>query len=232
MTTTNLNSWRAAAIAIFVGAIVNVAQAQTSPAPLFQNASLTGTGNTITATRVPVVISATITIYVDITLQFNSDSNGNLTLASGFPQIAASASTLTGNFTAGIYVGPATLFNGKGLISVTGPSVSDSGATLWSLAAAAGTDPSLYFTSANWWVGPIANNPYSTRIQKANITSTAYAYGIETSTASAPDPWYSGTNGNLIGVTQTGNVISIATFSTNGGGDQSTPYAIVSFTLQ
>jgi hypothetical protein len=219
-------------MAIFICAVTNIAHAQ--PAPLFQNATLTGSGNTITATRVPVVLSATLIIYVDVTLQFNSDNNGNLTLASGFPQISPSASLLTGNFTAGTYLGPTTLFNGKGLISVNGPAVLAAGATLWSLTTAPGTDPSLYFTSANWYAGPIANTPYADRITAAKINTTqyAYSYGIASSIDTAPTPWFSGNTGNLIGVSQTGNVLSIATFSTNGGNDKSTPYAILNFTLQ
>lgn len=231
MTTAVLNSWRVAAISILICAFMNVAQAQ--PAPLFQNATLTGSGNTITATRVPVVISASLIIYVDVTLQFTSDSNGTLTVATGFPQTVASASLLTGNFSAGTYVGPPNLFNGKGLMTVSGPAVSSGGATLWSLTAATGTDPTFYFTSANWWVGPTANNPYATRINAAKLTSTAYAYGIATTLGNAPYPWYSGTSGTLIGVTQTAaNTLTMACFSYGGVEDQNVPYATLTFTLQ
>ena len=88
-------------LAVMIGAVMSVAQAQTTPAPAFQNATLTGSGNTITATRIPVVLSSTVTIYVDMTLQFNSDSNGNLTLASGFPQFAQSPAVVTGGFHCG-----------------------------------------------------------------------------------------------------------------------------------
>lgn len=178
------------------------------------------------------MLSATVIIYVDLTLQFTSDANGNLTLANGFPQTAPSPTLLMGNFTAGTYVGPPNLFNGKGLITVSGPAVSSGGATLWSLTAAAGTDPGIYFTSANWWVGPIANNPYATRINAAKLTSTAYAYGIAT-TGSAPLPWASGGVGTLIGATQTSaSTLTIACFSYNGSEDQSVPYATITFTLQ
>jgi hypothetical protein len=231
MTKRVLNSWCATATAVFIGAILNTAQAQTTPAPLFQNAVLTGSGNTITATRVPVMLSATLIIYVDVTLQFTSDSNGNLTL--GTPQYSPSPMLQTGNFKTGTYLGPTTLFGGNGLLSVNGPSVSDGGATMWSLTTAPGT-ASVYPTSVNWWVGPIANNPYAARINAAKITSTAYAYGIASTAVStgAPAPWASGSEGTLIGVSQTGNVLSIASFSFNGASDQSTPYAILTFTLQ
>jgi hypothetical protein len=230
MTTTALNSCRAAAIALLISVTIGVAHAQ--PAPLFQSATLTGSGNTITATRVPVALSATLIIYVDVTLQFNSDSNGNLTLASGFPQIVSSPALVTGNFTSGTFLGPTTLFKGNGLIAVSGPAVLDAGATMWSLTTAPGTDPSIYIASADWYVGPIATNPYATRISAAKITSTAYSYGILTGGPNCATPWCSGALGNLVGFSQTGNVLSIATFSYNGESDQNTPYAVLTFTLQ
>jgi hypothetical protein len=232
MTKKVLTSWCATAMAMSVGATMNVARAQTTPAPLFQNATLTGSGNTITATRVPVMLSTTLIVYVDVTLQFTSDSNGNLTLATGFPQYAPSASLLTPSFKAGTYLGPSTLFGGNGLLSVNGPSVADGGATMWSLTTAPGTNVGVYPTSVNWWVGPIANNPYAARIAAAKITSTAYSYGVASTASSAPGPWVSGSNGILIGVSQTGNVLSIASFSFNGASDTNTPYAILTFTLQ
>src|ERR1035438_8970139 len=119
------NSWCRAtrltttfAIVVFASAcVVALAQSQT-PSAMFQNSTLTGSGNTINATRVPVVISSTLTIYVDMTMQFNVDSNGNLTMAAGYPRIVPSATLLTGNFKAGTYVAPSTKFNGKGLVKI------------------------------------------------------------------------------------------------------------------
>jgi hypothetical protein len=218
--------------ALFISTLSGVARAQTPPTPLFQNATLSGSGNTITATRVPVVISATQTIYVDIAIQFNSDANGVLTIANGFPQINQSPNLLTGGFQAGTYLGPLSLFNGKGLISVSGPTVEDGGYTFWSLTTAPGTDPGVYPTSANWYVGPIANNPYAARINAAKITNTTYSYGIMTSSGGCIAVWCTAGTGNLIGVSQTGNVLSIATFSYEGGSDQNVPYAILTFTKQ
>ncbi len=76
---------RAASLAIAGIALMGLAEARTPPSALFQNATLTGSANTITATRVPVAISSTLTIYVDIAKQFTADANGNLTLAAGYP---------------------------------------------------------------------------------------------------------------------------------------------------
>src|ERR1017187_11030529 len=129
MITASLNSLRrvvrlTVTFAVVIGALTCVSQAQT-PSALFQNATLTGSGSTITATRVPVALSTTLIIYVDITMQFNADSNGNLTMAAGYPQIVASPTLLSGGFKAGNYVAPGNLFNGKGFVTVGGPGVTD-----------------------------------------------------------------------------------------------------------
>lgn len=216
-------------------AVAFVARAQGQiPSAMFQNSTLTGSGNTMTATRVPVRISSSLTIYVDITTQFNVDLNGNLTMSAGYPQIVPSATLLTGNFKAGTYVAPSTLFNGKGLVTVGGPGVTDGGTTTWSLNAATGADASLYPVSATWWVGPIANNPYAARLNKAGITSTAYAYGVAYGNSYQPWAWSNASNGTLIGATQSGNVISLVSFTYYTGGanvDSSAPVGQISFTL-
>jgi len=229
MITKSLSSWRRAAIATAALAFACVVHAQTPPAALFQNATLTSSGSTITATRVPVMISSTLIIYVDMTMQFNADANGNLTMAPGFPQIVPSPTLLAGNFKAGNYVAPSTMFNGKGFVTVSGPGVTDGGATTWSLYAGSGADPSLYPTVATWYVGPIANNPYAARVKAAGITSTAYTYGVAYPGSCYVNAWRN--SSILIGVAQNGNVISMASFTGSGGNDNSTPMGLVSFTL-
>ncbi|HUB80591.1 MAG TPA: hypothetical protein VMB03_17425 [Bryobacteraceae bacterium] len=219
------------AAAVMTG-LIHLAQAQGTSTPMFQNATITGSGNAITATRVPVLLSTSLVVYVDVTIQFNADQNGNLSI-SGSPTFAQSATPITGNFVAGTYLAPNTMFNGKGLIVVSGPAVGDGGTTMWSLTTAPGTDPSIYPVSATWWVGPLANNPYATRLNAASITSTAYSYGI----ASAQNgdciaPWCAGVTGNIIGVSQTGNVLTIASFSDDGTLDKNVPYSILTFTKQ
>lgn len=231
MTRRSLNQWRrvvrlAACLAIVAIALTCVAQAQTPPSALFQNATLTGSGSTITATRVPVAISATLTIYVDIAMQFVADANGNLTMAAGYPQIVPSPTLLTGSGKAGNYVGPGNLFNGKGNVIVSGPGVGDGGTTTWSLGAAIGADGST-LTSATWYVGLIANSPMAARLKAANITSTAWSYGV--SGASVAN--YRWCAGSLIGVSQTGNAVTIANFTDRSCNDQSAPQDQVTFTL-
>ena len=126
-------------LAILMICVIAVrAQTPAPPYALFQYASLTGSGNTITATQVPVVTATGVTVYENLTLQFNVDSNGNLTLAPGYPQSIPAPAILTSGFKPGTYVGPSNVLAGKALITVSGPGVSAGGATTWSLSAAPG----------------------------------------------------------------------------------------------
>jgi hypothetical protein len=215
-------------------AVAFVARAQGQiPSAMFQNSTLTGSGNTMTATRVPVRISSSLTIYVDITTQFNVDLNGNLTMSAGYPQIVPSAALLTANFKAGTYVAPSTLFNGKGFITVSGPGVSNGGATAWSLSTASGSDPGTTPATATWYVGPIANNPLAARLTQLGITSSAWSYGVGTGPNSgswSSYDWGTWMAGSIIGVSQTGNAITIASFSF-AGGDKASPQDQITFTL-
>jgi len=232
-----LNPWRRTArlvttFAIVVLASTCVARAQTQPPyALFQNSALTGSGNTINATRVPVVISSSLTIYVDLTIQFNVDSNGNLTLTANYPQVAPSPVLLTGNFKAGTYVGPPTFLGGKALITVTGPGVLDGGVTSWVVSTAAGASGSTCPTTATFYAGPIASNPLATRLTAAKITSTAWSYGFNGTSTCSNNNWLTG---GLIGVSQIGNTITIASFTAAGyigSSDYNTPQDQVTFTL-
>lgn len=211
---------------------LDLAQAQT-PGPQFQYAALTGSGNIITLTRVPVVTSSGQTVYQDITLQFDNDGNGNLTLTNGFPMFALSPGLQVSSFQAGKYIGPASLANGNALITVNGPGVVNGGSTAWSSTSPAGADPCTVPASASWYVGPLSNNPMATRLTKAGITSTAWNYGISgngiafSCGGSLSFHW---SNGSIIGVSQTGNSITFASF-TNNGFDQASPVDQVTYTL-
>ncbi len=133
---------------------------------------------------------------------------------------------MTGSGKAGNYVGPSTLFNGQGYVTVSGPGVTGGGATTWSLSAANGAYQTT-LSSATWFVGPIANNPLAARIGKAGITSTAWSYGV-CGGAGVNHSWY---GGGLIGVSQTGNALTIANFTLGSSSDSSMPKDQVTFTL-
>jgi len=203
---------------------------QSTPAPpyaLFQDSTITSSGNSITAVRVPVVLTGK-TIYENITLSFAVGSSGNLTLMPGYPKVIPSPVVMTAGFKAGRYVGPSNVFGGTAIIAVSGPGVTSGGATEWSLAAAAGAAGYTYPCSATWYVGPLTSNPLYSRLKAAGITSTAWTYGIIGSSECAVD------NNNwdprsLVGFSQTGNTLTIVSFSTNGA-DYSTPRDQITYT--
>lgn len=194
----------------------------------FQYATLTGTTNTINATMVPVVYGAKVT-YKDITIPVTVSATGVVSV--GAATVVASPVIQANNFKAGTYVAPSNMFGGKGLVVVSGPGVTAGGATEWSLAAAAGADGCTYPVAATWYVGPptAANNPLAARLKKAGITSTAYSYGVlGGSSAGCPDNHFD--PGSLIGASQTGNSLTVVSFSYNGGTtDYNTPQESLPF---
>ncbi len=214
-----------------LSAAVFVARAQTPQPPyaLLEYSTLTGSGNRITATQIPVVTASGVTVYLNATLQFDVDSNGNLTLSPGFPQLSAAPTILASSFKAGRYVGPSTIANGRAFITVAGPGVSDGGATQWSLSTTTGSDPGTYPRTATWYVGPIASNPYAARLKNAGVTSTAWSYGVSNS----PCRENTFCTNSLIGVSQIGNTITIVSFSggSNGALDYVTPTDQITYTL-
>jgi hypothetical protein len=207
--------------------------AAAAPYAEFQFATLTGTSNVLNATLVPVV-TASGTTYVNVTLTFNVAANGTITVAAGSPAVVASPIVGATSFKAGNYIAPSNVSNGKGLVTVNGPGVVAGGASVWTLTTAAGADACSYPASATWYVAsPTAtNNPMAARLKNAGITSTAYSYGV---TGDQPcigaANWYSG---SLIGVSQSGNSITIVSFSDDGsyeGGDRNTPYSQITYVL-
>lgn len=219
--------------------ISSVARAQPQPPyALFQFSTLTGSGTTITATQVPVVIGSGITVYVNLTMQFNVDANGSMTLAPGYPQVVAAPILLSSSFLAGKYVGPSSILGGKVTATVSGPGVSDGGASVWSLNATS-SDPCTYPSSATWYTGPIVSSPVAARLTKAGITSTAWSYGVGggpgyfvTCASGSGFSKYFWGPGTLIGVSQSGNAITIASFTDAAAGvDRNAPVDQITFTL-
>lgn len=210
--------------------VVASAQGPAPPYALFDQAILTGSGNTITATQIPVVTGSGAVVYLNAKLQFNVDSSGNLTIASGYPQVSQAPTLLTSGFKAGTYVGPSNVAGGKAIITVTGPGVTDGGATMWSLSSAAGASSSTYPITGTWYVGPIANNPNAARLSKAGITSTAFSYGTVGGAVTGVNQCSWSDNG-LIGASQVGNTLTLVAFSGSGCSDSSTPLDQITYTL-
>ncbi len=207
------------------------AQPQTTPTPpyvLFQDSTLTGSGSTVTASRLAVVL-ATGTIYEDVTMQFDVDAQGNLTVAPGYPQIVPSATPIVTHFRAGTYVGPSTILGGKATITVSGPGAGPGGTTEWTIAAQTGADPCTYPSSATWYVGPLANNPLASRLQKIGITFAGYSYGTGSSQCTNAFDWNN--TSTLLGFSQVGNALTVYSY-TYENSDSLTPVAQITYTRQ
>jgi hypothetical protein len=103
----NSNLWRrAAGTAISLTALTScafVANAQTAPTPpcaAFQYSTLTDSGDTSVATWLPVV-AAGGTVYKNVVLLFTFDTDGNLILAPGYPQVTKASAIIASDFKAG-----------------------------------------------------------------------------------------------------------------------------------
>ena len=232
----NRYAWRRAArlatfVMVFTSALAVVARAQNPQPPyaLFQYSTLTGSGNTITATRIPVVTTPGTTIYMNMTLQFDVDANGNLTISSGYPQFVPAPTLQVSSFMAGRYVGPSAIYSGGLTITVSGPGIADGGATEWSLAATSDAHPGTYPTSASWYVGPLPSNPLAARLKSAGITSTAWSYGVGSAQFTINGGrWNTNT---LLGVSQIGNTLTIVSFTDGNGKDYALPQDQITYTL-
>ena len=198
-----------------------------SPGPQLQYAAVTGSGNILTVTRVPVVTTAGSTVFQDVTIQFDFDPLGNLTLSNGFPMVNSSPNFPVSSFQPGKYSGPSNFFGGNGSIILNGPGLIPGGVTAWSIAAAPGADGCTYPYSAAFYTGPVESSPLAPRLKKANITSNAWSYGTIGS-AGCFNNWSSNT---LIGASQIGNTLTIASFGSRGANDTNTPVDQVTYTL-
>jgi hypothetical protein len=197
-----------------------------APYSLFQYSALTSSTDTVNATRVPVVDSTGKIHYWDVSLLFDANSAGDLTLAAGYPKISKSANPNSANFKAGTYVAPSIDFGGTGIIVVAGPSVLPGGGTAWTISLPNGSNGGTDPNSAVWYVEPIASNPLAARIQAAGITSTQWSYGLGSG--------YGWAGNSLLGFMQVGNTLTIADF-TQGNfpySDHSMPVAQITYTLK
>jgi hypothetical protein len=161
-------------------------------------------------------------MYLNMTLQFNVDHNGNLTIATGYPQFVPAPTEFVSSFKAGRYQqsGTSSVYY---IATVAGPGVTTGGATEWTLANAYSyTHP----YTATWYVGPNSSSPIAARLQKAGITSTAWSYGIAGGSG-LPYPW---AYNSMIGVSQVGNTLTFVSF-TDSSGDHSQPVDQITFTL-
>lgn len=213
-----------------LGAVLVGPAIAASPTPYLQDSTIVGSGGTITATDVPVQTSAGSLVYKDVTIQLNAATNGNLTIAPGYPKVVNAISPILNNFVAGHYVGPPTLGSGKFLVTVNGPGVSAGGATAWSLTPSSGAYCGTYPQSVTWYTGPIASNPLAVRLKKAGISSSFYSYGIVGfNPACAAGSYGYFESGALVGISQIEGSLTIVSFTY--GGDSPVPLSEITYSL-
>lgn len=227
----------AAGLAAIAGLLAFPLSAQDIPVPQprFQYAAITGSNNTITLTRVPVLLVGGTYAYQDLTLEFSIDTDGNWSLAKS--TIVASPELVVSGFKPGNYRPPKAYTDfGEGYISVSGPGVLSSTATAWTVSAVIDKDlknsiwdKTPYPESATFYVSPLATHPLTARLKKAGITSTAWSYGVGGgANGRSPSAWG---YGSILGFSQVGNTITIASFTKYGTSDQSEPVDQITYTL-
>ena len=212
--------------------IVAMAQAPapaTPPYALLQYSNLTASGNAMTMTRVPVVTAAGKTIYLDLTVQFDVDPTGNMTLAFGYPVAVVSPTVSAFPFSPGRYETTQVRYGIEIPLSIdiVGPRSVAGGAT-WILNRAPGTN-TAYPVTATWYAGPIESSPYAARVKLAaiNTTSSPWSYGV-TGTLNFGSSWGDNT---LVGIAQIGKTRTIASFTRNGR-DSATPVDQITYELR
>lgn len=198
----------------------------------FQYATVTGSNNVLNVTMLPVV-TPTGVVYKNVTLQVTSDAKGNLTFSA--PSAVNAQQILASSFKAGKYYGPSSVNDGKNIVTVTGPGVVTGGSTVWSLIASSDPTVCTYPLSATWYVGPLSNNPLAARLKAAGISSTAYSWGVAgnpgLNNTTNCNPGLNWSNGSIIGVSQTGNMLTISSFTSDGSFDKNHPVDQITYTL-
>ncbi len=204
--------------------------AQTTPAAMVQNSTLSGTTNTINITQLPVVTSKGTIIYDNVIIEFDVADDGTLTIGSGFPQITAAPRPIVNGFVAGTYLGPD---DKTELITVSGPSVGPNGSTVWTISPGPGSSGCLLPYSATWYdVGSnTANNPLYTKWLKPLGFSgpQLMQFGVGGGNTCNPNlAWEADT---LLAFSQVGKALTITSYSQNGG-NTSTPVDQRTYILQ
>ncbi len=199
------------------------------PAIFMQQATINGAADAVTLTRVPVRNAAGTIIYKDISLFFNVDSAGNVTLPSALVQITPSPTINVGAFKQGTYNGYS-LAPGCGLnnnFKVGSPGVGSGGRISGSIQRI--NDSNCDTFNASWTSGPITGHPNQAKLNAAGITSTAYNWGVMgtagTTTASSNGVrgWQAG---DIIGAVQTGNQLSLVNFGIDNKADTALAFTL------
>jgi hypothetical protein len=180
-----------------------------TPTIFMQSATINGAADAVTLTRVPVQNAAGTIIYKDISMFFDVDSLGNVTLPPALVKITPSPTINVGAFKPGTYNGYS--INGctnDHTFKVGSPGVGSGGRISGSIQR---IEFGCGIFNASWTSGPIAGHPLEVQLKAAGITSTAYNWGIM-GTADLSTQQSGWIAGDIVGVVQTGNQLSLVNF--------------------
>jgi hypothetical protein len=194
--------------------LATAAPAAAQSAPYLDYSDLYGAGGTITITRLPIKEPSGTVVFKDATITVTADANG--TLKAKVTKQASSVVLVTSNVQAGVY---ARSDSGSSKFRISGPGALGGGEAEWTIVTVEGTPCG---SPAEFYTGPLSQNPLYSRLQAAGITDTSYSYGI-INNGSPCTGW--GSN-YLIGVAPIGSQVQVALFTDPAtGSDQPTPYA-------
>lgn len=198
-------------VSLFLGS-----QAWAQPRAFFQSGTPAGLDNKITVTRVPVRNSAGAIRYYDVALTFSVDAAGRLTLNNAATRITPSPELVVGAFRPGIYT--------QGSFSceyeVGAPGVAGGGRVTGALGGSLDCSSDL---NVSWVTGPIAGHPNESALRAAGITFQGYAWGV---VGEADGAWSNWNPGDLVGVIQSGQTLTIRNFGDDNREDSNAVFVL------
>jgi hypothetical protein len=196
------------------------------PRIFLESSVIKGAGGIVKIRRVPIQDSTGAIKYRDISLSFDVNNAGEISLSPGSPQITPSPRLKVGEFKQGVYVGSLAGI----LYDVGSPGVGPGGRAAGSINSRPRPPGGCRGDrlSVSWVTGPIQGHPNEAALTAAGITSTALSW--ETAAVmddNCSDVDYPGwENGNIIGAIQTGDQLSVHNF-----GNDNVEDGVLVFTL-
>jgi hypothetical protein len=195
-----------------------------TPTIYLQSATINSAADAVTLNRVPVMNAAGTILYKDISMFFTVDTLGNVTLPPALVRIIPSPTINVGAFKPGTYNGFNSPCNTSGtFFKVGSPGVGTGGRISGSIQRVTTYAQDTF--NANWTSGPIAGHPDQAKLTAAKITSTAFNWGVVGSVGQCTQQllWKAG---DIIGVVQNGNQLSVVNYGTDNISDRSLTFTL------
>jgi hypothetical protein len=192
-----------------------------TPTIYMQSATINSAGDAVTLTRVPVMNAAGTILYKDISMLFDVDNLGNVTLPSALVRITTSPTINVGAFKPGTYNGYSV--NGNNVFKVGSPGIGSGGRISGSIQRITLSSADVF--NASWTSGPITGHPFQAQLNAAHITSTAYNWGIMGTAGqfTVSSGWKAG---DIIGTVQNGNQLSLVDFENTNTAKRSLTFTL------